>query len=284
MIAKCVAGFLGVNACFAVYDISVAFLHSRMDEVVFVHPPKADQLVRPGFSWRLRRVMNGTCRARRLWADKAKFVIHRAGCRVLTRSGIRLTSTCWLCGVTTSEPLVCAEALQRLTLVLSEKIESKELGIIGPNKCGCVKLMNRTIKYKPGVFQWHTDVKHARAVIELMGLDRETSKPAPTLGGKYCPGKQDSAGGRFRNAEDELQDEDRSAYRSAAGTLLHDALDRPDIQFCAGPCVSGLSSLEVRHLALLKHIAMDLVDNLGCAWQFPEQKAPTKIVAFTDAD
>ena len=60
-----------------------------------------------------------------------------------------------------------------------ENFESKELGIIGPCRCGYVKLLNRVIEHKPGVFQWHTDVKHARAVIELMGLDVETSKPAP---------------------------------------------------------------------------------------------------------
>ena len=41
---------------------------------------------------------------------------------------------------------------------------------------------------------------------------------------------------------------------------------------------------EVKHLALLKHIARYLVDKQECAWQSPEQKPPTKIVAFTDAD
>ena len=33
MTAMCAAGLLGVNACCAVYDISVAFLHPRMYEV-----------------------------------------------------------------------------------------------------------------------------------------------------------------------------------------------------------------------------------------------------------
>ena len=73
------------------------------------------------------------------------------------------------------EPVVWPEALQRLALVLSESFESKEVGTIGPNKCG---------------FQWHTDVKHARAVIELMGLDVETSKPAPTPGSKSSRGNK----------------------------------------------------------------------------------------------
>ena len=90
------------------------------------------------------------------------------------------------------------EAWQRLTLVLSENFESKELGVIGPNRCGYVKLLTRVIECKPGVFQWHTDAKRARAVIELMRLDVKTSKPAPTLGSKYSPGKSDSAGGQLR--------------------------------------------------------------------------------------
>ena len=34
------------RTCFAVFDISVAFLHSRMDEVVCVYLALADQLVR----------------------------------------------------------------------------------------------------------------------------------------------------------------------------------------------------------------------------------------------
>ena len=52
MFATCSAGVLVTNACFAGYDISMAFLHSRMDEVVFVYPPKADQFVKPGFQFR----------------------------------------------------------------------------------------------------------------------------------------------------------------------------------------------------------------------------------------
>ena len=98
------------------------------------------------------------------------------------------------------------EALQRLTPVLSENFESQELGIIGPKKCGHVKLMNRTIEYRPGGFQWRTEVQHARAVVELMGLDVKTSKPAPTPWIKCCPG------GPLRNAEDDLEDEDRGVY------------------------------------------------------------------------
>ena len=88
-----------------------------------------------------------------------------------------------------------------------------------------------------------TDVKHARAVIEPMGFDVKTSRPAPTPGSTSSHGKADSAGGQLRNAADELDEEDRRANRSAAGTLLHHALDRPDIQFSTGRCLLGLMCL-----------------------------------------
>ena len=55
----------------------------------------------------------------------------------------------------------------------------------GPNKCGHVE---QTIEYSLGGFKWHTHVKHARAVIELMEVDMNGSKPSPTLGSKYCLG------------------------------------------------------------------------------------------------
>ena len=181
MIAMCAVGLLGVNACFAVYDNSVAFLHPWMDEAVFVHPPKADQLVK-------RRAMSGTCRASRLWADKVKFVLRLAGCFVLrTMSTVfwylvdKYTLAVWrddfgAAGV--------PEALPRLTFVLSENCESKEVGNIGPNKCGHAKLLNRIIEYKPGVFQWHSDVKHFRAVIELVDSAWRPASQGPLLGAR----------------------------------------------------------------------------------------------------
>ena len=124
------------------------------------------------------------------------------------------------------------EALRRPTFVLSENFKTNEFGIIGTNKCGNVKLLYRVIELWPGVFQWHT----SRAVTELMGLNVETSKPAPTPGRKYCLRKQDSAGGQLRNVADGLEDEDCSV----AGTLSYHALDSPDIHFSTGRCMKGL--------------------------------------------
>ena len=63
----------GSNFYIAIWDISVAFMHATIDELIFVHPP--DDLVQPGFCWKLKGAMNGTRRALRQWADKVTEVV-----------------------------------------------------------------------------------------------------------------------------------------------------------------------------------------------------------------
>ena len=203
---------------------------------------------------------------------------------------MQLTSTCWLCGETTSKQAVHLKPSERLTCVLSENFESNALGIIDPNKCAYVKLLNRVIEYKPCVFQWHTDGKHARAMIELMGLDGTTQQASANSWEQVQPGKSDSAGGQpesaggqLRNAEDELDGEDRRAYHSGAGTPPPLIGQTRHLVFY-GSLMSGHSCPTMKHLALLKHIARYLVGKQECAWQFPEQQPPMKIVAFPHAD
>ena len=59
--------FCGSVVVLSIWDISVAFFHAIMDELVYVHAPR--DLVPPGWGWKLRRSMYGTRRASRLWAD-----------------------------------------------------------------------------------------------------------------------------------------------------------------------------------------------------------------------
>ena len=107
---------------------------SKTEELVFVHPAKADRLVRPGCCWRLRRAVDGTRRASRLWTDTVKFVLRWAGCFILRAISLvfwHLVDKCML--TVWSDDFGFAsvpEALQRLSLESSEN-ETKELGIIG---------------------------------------------------------------------------------------------------------------------------------------------------------
>ena len=128
--------------------------------------------------------------------------------------------------------------------------------------------------------QWHTDVRHGRAVIELMDSMWRPASQHQLLGASTAQGNETAQVVSCATPRTNLRMR-TAAHTAAQQTRL---LNRPDIQFSTDRCMSGLSCPKVKHLALLKHIARHLVDKLECAWQFPEHKAPTKIVAFTDAD
>ena len=66
--SKCPLLKTGSNFFIAIWDISVAFMHATIDELIFVHPPK--DLVKPGFCWKLKSAMNGTRRASRQWRTR----------------------------------------------------------------------------------------------------------------------------------------------------------------------------------------------------------------------
>ena len=65
--------FCGSAVVLSVWDISVAFFHAMMDELVYAHPPR--DMVPPGWCWKLRKSMYGTSRASRLWADYVRRVM-----------------------------------------------------------------------------------------------------------------------------------------------------------------------------------------------------------------
>ena len=106
-----------------------------------------------------------------------------------------------------------------LSLVLSESRGRKELAIIGPNWCGHANFLNKCVEYSP-----------------------HGASP------KYSP-EHNSACGPLRNAEDELDDVDRTTYRSAARTPPYHEEDRPDIQFTTDRCMARRACPDIDHRA-----------------------------------
>jgi hypothetical protein len=283
LLALAACGFVGAEACFAVFDISVAFLHSVMDEVVFVHPPKGDGLVRPGFCWRLRKAMYGTRRASRLWADKVKLVLEKAGCTTLRTMSmvfwhpvLRFVLAVW---GDDFGAIGTKEAIDSLERILMEAFECKTIGVVGPHQGLEVKLLNRVIAWSPRGFRWHTDPRHAKVVCEIVGLVPGESKAAGT------PGSRGGPGDASRDAEDDLDEWSAKEYASASGSLLYHALDRPDIQFATGRCMSAISAPKVKHQGVLKGVARYLCDKVECAWLYDyQEKMPNEVTILTDAD
>ena len=69
--------FCGSAVVLSIWDISVAFFHAVMEELVYVHPPR--DMVPPNWCWKLRKSMYGTRSAGRLWADYVRRVMEDDG-------------------------------------------------------------------------------------------------------------------------------------------------------------------------------------------------------------
>ena len=101
---------------------------------------------------------------------------------------------------------------------------------------------------------------------------------------KTTPGRKENTSDLTADAEDDLDEEGRAIYASAAGSLMYHSLDRPDMQFSTSKVMSAISAPKVKHMAQLKYVARYLVSRGECAWYFKYQEMPAEVLAYADAD
>ena len=119
-----------------------------------------------------------------------------------------------------------AAALDHLDKVLTGKFDAKVLPRIGPPAhAGQVtegSHLGRLIRWTTEGFEWESNPKHCKDLIDLCGF-KEGSK------GSEVPITKTVGKGRH-SAIDELNAEEASLFRQAAGTGLHLSIDRPSFQ------------------------------------------------------
>ena len=142
--------FGGSPVVLSVWDISVAFFHAVMDELVCVHPPR--DLVPPGWCWKLRKSMYGTRRASRLWADNVRRALEDDGSETIAVFSIFLVNRSKRCIVAVWGDdfafIVASEMVPHLTELLERNFECKLIGNIGPGMPkDVVKLLHRQLAW-----------------------------------------------------------------------------------------------------------------------------------------
>ena len=120
LLAPAACDAAGAEACFAV------FLHSIMDECVFVHP-RGEGLTKPGFCWRLRRAME----------ERAGREALRTMSMVFWQPLLRSILAVW-----GGDLIATRAALDSLERTLCEELECKA---IGPDATVHVKLLDRVV-------------------------------------------------------------------------------------------------------------------------------------------
>ena len=264
--------FGGSPVVLSVWDISVAFFHAVMDELVYVHPPR--DLVPPGWCWKLRKSMYGTRRASRLWADCVRRALEDDGSETIAVFSMFFVnrSKRYIVAVWSDDFafIVASEMLSHLTELLERNFECKLIGNIGPRMPqNVVKLLNRQLAWTEKGFEWHADTKHSRSVLLKHGLEEEKSTSAVSPGRKI-------SGTNIRDGEDYLSVQETKEYASVAGTLLHHALDRPDLQFAVGRLMSAVTKPQRKHLAMMKHCLRYMLGRCCCVWLFDYQEWPRR--------
>ena len=264
--------FCGSAVVLSVWDISVAFFHAVMDDLVCVHPLR--DMVPPGWCWKLRKSMYGTKRASRLWADNVRRVVEDGSEAIAVFSMVFVNrSKRYIVAVWSDD--VAFTVASEITELLEPNFECKLIGNIGPSvSLKVVKLLNRQLAWTEQGFEWHADTKHSRSVLLKHDLVEGKSTSAVSPGSK-------ASGTNIRDGEDYLDENESKEYASAAGTLHCHALDRPYLQFTVGRLMSAITKPQRKHQAMMKHCLRYLVGRRCCAWKFDYQEWPGEIVILS---
>ena len=262
-----------------IWDISVAFFHAPMEGRIYVHPQDRS-LVPEGCCWLLRRALYGTRMASQLWGKLVTQVLLAAKFEevmVMPMVFVKADQDI-LVGIHGDDFGAVSdwEGLSFLNTVLKDNFEAKWESVIGPGHQQSGKLLRRTLAWSDRGFEWHSDPRHARNIVEALGLE----KAVPSL----TPGSKDT-GKNQRNAEDLLEPARASTYASCVGSALYLAADRPDLQYAVGRLMSKISSSREMDWTSLKHLGRYLVGRPECVWLFEYQEVgDLKLDSVVDAN
>lgn len=209
------------------YDMKVAFFHADQDEEIYCTPPVEAQ-VEEGMCWRLRKAFYGTRRVSVLWQKKYTDVFLANGFVQCTAVTVIFFSESWDVTVCVHGDDFLAEgkpsSLNKLDEMMRANFTVKVLRRVGPGASSKGNFLNRSIEWSEKGFTLEADEKHARILIEALGM--EDAKGVDSPGSK-------ATGKNLRDAEDELTPEWAAWYRSLAGRELYLAQDRYDLQQAA---------------------------------------------------
>ena len=204
----------GLERFFAVWDVSVAFLHADMDEEIVVHPPS--YLCPASHEWLLLKAMNGTRRASVLFANLVAKVLGEDGALPVQVLAMTFVKPGFYEVAIHGDDFGAegtAAGMEQLDAVINKNFLAKCEGVVGPGRASSTRILKRTVSYDSEGFHWHADPKHAEAIIEMCGLTASSAKPAAVPGSK-------AVGKSNRLQADELEGEDVASFRSVSGTGL----------------------------------------------------------------
>ena len=157
------------------------------------------------------------------------------------------------------------------------EIKFQSLGT-GPGEKREVKILNRLVRLVPGGIEMEADPRHARVLIEEMGVEAGKSVGTPMA--------VDVTGTKSAQRDDEavMEPGEVTRYRALVARLNYLAMDRPDLQVAALAASRRMSAPVRGDWAILKRVARYVLRHPRVACLYQWQKDGLPLVVCTDSD
>lgn len=158
------------------------------------------------------------------------------------------------------------------------EIKHQSLGT-GPGEKREVKVLNRLVRLVPEGIEMEADPRHARALIEEMGVEAGKSVGTP-----MAADSSESRKAQQKDDEEAMEPGEATRYRALAARLNYLAMDRPDLQVATLAASRRMSSPVKGDWAILKRVARYLRRQPRAACLYRWQRDGFPLVVCTDSD
>ena len=266
----------------AFFDVVAAFVHALIDELVILLLPDG---LGQGRTAVLYKALYGTRKASRLWQRFLRDVLADADWRasvifasMYTLGDQRGTLGCWGDDLLVEADEVDLDAGEAH---LVKRLEVKVLARLGGKQSDEIGFLKRVLRYdaETGSFTWCSGkryVQDAATTLQLTGRTTEC-KTADTPGTK-------GTGAALRDGDQKLGGNDTAAFRSALGSVMYVALDRPEIMYSTKTVASFMQSPTKSAMVKLERLVRYLVGFPQAEWAYSKQVVPKYLDVYGDSD
>ena len=283
LIAVCAASQEGGEKMrLATIDIKRAYFYAPVKREVFVEIPDEDK--EPGDEDKVGMLalsLYGTRDAAQNWAAEYSGHLKRLGFTQGLASPCnfhhqqrKLKVTCH-----GDDFLVAGELvdIQWLIKAMEGRYEMKS-SILGPEE-GCVKevkILNRCIRWTSKGLEYEADPRHAKAIIEALGLQGANPLSIPGAVNEEQEKDKDSSSESTKMGDKE--------FRAIAARLNYLSMDRPDLQYISRCISRSMCAPTAKAIKMLKRVGRYLVGAPRMVQLFPWSKKKEGIVTYGDSN
>ena len=271
------------NYHFFTADATNAFWQVPIKEKCYMYPPKEwlEEERKAGRStdvmWELLKEWYGRRVAGTMWVEWAAEIVVETGC-------LRNTLAPWLFHHPTLDISLelhmddiygCGppEAVKEFLAMLHKKIEMKS-EIHAPGGKPFYHLKRKRTYAKDGSLFIQSDAKHLKSVKKLLHMEGSKGAVTPAVAG----------GSNFAHGEVKLNDGDTKKYKTAVGTLMYMAPDRPDCQFAIRELTKNLKEPKVMDMQALVRLTRYLIHTADYGIKFKAGESPEYLDCYSDTD